>query len=390
MFSLLITDNIIKQMLQFTHQIISKIIAIVAAIIIALGIVQMPAPQYEPGLEIRLDEIKLEKPESQPPQARKAEKETKPKIDEIKKPLPAKETEQTQEEPPPAAISLTELNKKVRQSIVNILCNTKTSTSLKSMTGSGVIIDSKGIILTTSHLGQYFLLEETSEAGSLDCLIRKGDIAEPAYDAELLYIPSIWVEENVSSIIKEEAKGTGENDYAFLLINKSLNQNEKLPADFVSSEPNFSFDNLPLNLTTLLAAYPAGFLGGLEIQKNLGLTSTFSQIKALYTFSETEPKTFDLFSLKGNIVSQGGSSGGAVIDTRDGKLLGIIVTNTEATTTASRELNIITLPHISRSFQKLTNQNIIPFLANPESFPTIFSETEFLRLKNLLIEQLRK
>lgn len=388
------------------QQIAAKIISIIANLIIAIGIVEMPVlPPNGP--------IHINRQTRQALPQEISEGQTKQTIIEIKKevllapkqeqPKPVssppistppvlQQTIQTiQQTPLPKEpeISLADLNKKIRGTIVNIFCTTKTAGAFKPITASGVIISSKGIVLINAHMGQYFLVEEERLAGYLSCVIRNGDIAKIAYDAKLIYIPSVWVETNADSIIQQAPKGTGENDYALLLINQSLVQGKELPSLFLFDEQNFDFNDLPADLFALLASYPAGFLGGISVQKDLGLVSTFAPVKALYTFSEKEPKTLDIFSLGGNIASQSGSSGGGVFDTRDGKLLGIIVTSSEATTTSGRILNAITLPHISRSFKKYTGKNLIDFLSgNPDSFSQLLSDAEFNRLKNILLEKL--
>ena len=388
-------------MIQFLQQIVAKLIEIIAVFIIAASIVKMPASPTDGPVVINYEASSLRPAWQEITEKSRQQTQAPPLVSVKPKPLPKEEPFQpkiaatttpplTQPETPPApAISLTELNTKARETIVNILCATRAGGSFKPITGSGVIISSKGIILTTAHIGQYFLLENELAASYLDCIIRTGDVAMPAYDAKLLYIPSVWIEKNAENIIQQEPKGTGENDYALLLINSALSADKILPPDFPTAEPNLDFENLPTNLSVLLASYPAGFIGGIEIQKNLGLTSTFAPIEALYTFAETGPTTLDLFSLGGNIVAQGGSSGGGVFDTHDGKLLGIIVTSTDATTTAGRILNVITIPHIKRSFEKYTGENLASFLNNPAA-TEILPQSEFTRLKNLLIEQLNK
>jgi len=120
------------------------------------------------------------------------------------------------------------------------------------------------------------------------------------------------------------------------------------------------------------------------------LVSAASSILDLYTFSEEQPG-LDLFSLTGSVVAQEGSSGGAVINRVDGKLIGVIVTTTTGETTEERELNAITMSHISRSLQKNTGKDLISFLAGDlEITSQNFYETEFTRLKDLLVKQLDK
>lgn len=384
-------------MLGFFHQIIAKIIALGAAAIISFGIIKMPpAPTPLSAPSLISSEISGQKSAAETP-----EKIGAPKKSEAPKPanfpaaassapkiIPEKIIAQPIERP---AINLTELNAAARKAVVNIICVSETGGSFQPVTGSGVIISPEGIILTNSHIGQYFLLENYPVENFLNCQVRNGDIAAPDYYAKLIYISSAWVEKNAENIILQEPKGTGENDYALLAINKSAVQGKNLPQNFPFLEPDFNFEIIPDGLTALLISYPAGFLGGISIQKDLGLVSTFAEIKKLYTFSQTEP-TLDIFSLGGNIAAQAGSSGGAVIDTKGGKLIGIITTSSEATSTAGRILNAITLPYINRDFKAKTGESLESVLLNnaTESILKFFPETEFSRLKNLLVSQLEK
>lgn len=395
-------------MISFFQQMAAKIISIIAGLIIAMGMVEMPA-EYQPPLDISLlefdtssveiekipgeytTETQIETGQENKTVSRKTEQKINPPP--ILPIIPPQQVQQPKESPdsaPAPQISLIALNKNARGAIVNILCTTKTAGAFRPITGSGIVINPEGIILINAHMGEYFLLEDEPLAGYLNCIIRNGDIAAIAYDAKLLYIPSAWVEKNSQSIIEQKPKGTGEDDYALLFINKSLVENKGPPSLFPFGELNFNFGDLPENLSVLIASYPAEFLGGISVQKELGLLSTFAPVKALYTFSEYEPANLDIFSLGGNIASQAGSSGGGVFDTRDGKLLGIIVTSNEGTTTASKILSAITIPHISRSFRKHTGHDFADFLNNPESWTDVFPETEFNRLKNILLEQLKK
>lgn len=114
-----------------------------------------------------------------------------------------------------------------------------------------------------------------------------------------------------------------------------------------------SFPALPISVDppqesqqTILAAYPAGFLGGITITKDLYASSAIATVGDLFTFNAN---TLDLFSVGGTILSQHGSSGGAVTDL-NGVLLGLIVTATDATTTATRDLRALSMPYIIGDF----------------------------------------
>jgi len=108
----------------------------------------------------------------------------------------------------------------------------------------------------------------------------------------------------------------------------------------------------------LISGYPAGFLGGATLRKDLWPVSTIVNIQKLYTFVSS---TIDILSLGGNIAAQGGSSGGAVIN-QWGKLVGIVVTSSVADNTEDRDLRAITLFHINNSVKEHLGVSLIDFL----------------------------
>lgn len=260
------------------------------------------------------------------------------------------------------------INEKARSALVNILCSTKTG-SLNPLSGSGVFIDSKGIILTNAHIGQYFLLPQYVE-----CVIRTGSPAYPEYKAKLLYISSEWMNENATQINEQNPMGTGENDYALLLITERIASTDPLPLfPFL----NIFFGDVTTNEYILATSYPAGFLGGSAILQNLYAVSSVTNIQEVFTFKQN---TVDLFSIGGTVVSQKGSSGGAAVN-KDGLLAGLIVTATFADQTADRDLRAISLNHINRSLIKETGRDLKDLLQSDlaaelqkfesEQFPTL-------------------
>ena len=255
-------------------------------------------------------------------------------------------------------LSSEQVNENARASIVNILCISSGNGVVRSISGSGVIIDARGVILTNAHIGQYFLLRDHPSKDSVDCTIRAGSPASPLYRADLLYLPSAWISQNASQITAEHGVGTGENDYAFLRITSTTNPSGTLPA---------SYPNIPMTTAAdtgdqvLVAGYPAGFLDAQTIERNLYATSAFTTIGQLYTFDT--PDHVDVISLGGTVVSQGGSSGGAVVKTYDGKLSGLIATATTGTTTADRDLRAITISYIDRSLKEVGKGGLVEFLS---------------------------
>lgn len=266
----------------------------------------------------------------------------------------------TSNTPLPPLISSDAINTNTRGAIVNILCAAAVDTKLRSISGSGVVVDSRGVILTNAHIGQYLLLRDAFHKDSVDCTVRIGSPASAQYRATLLYLPPRWIDANASQITAEHGVGTGEYDYAFLLINSSTNPAGTLPASF----PYIGMSNATPNTGdgVLVAGYPAGFLDGVTIERSLYATSAFTTIGKLYTFNSTSE--VDVVSLGGTVVAQGGSSGGAVVRIYDGKLAGLIATATVGTTTADRDLRAITIDYINRSLIAENKGGISGFLSN--------------------------
>lgn len=282
-------------------------------------------------------------------------------------PIPVKST------PPPitqAELSMLfdRINSLTRTTLVNILCTTQTGTPFGGASGSGVIVTSDGVILTNAHIGQYALLKDfNGQKNSVECTIRTGSPAYPSYKVELVFISPQWVDENKKILTSQSPTGTGEHDYAFLKIVSHVDGSpitEKLP--FM---PINITENVSVGSNTLLASYPAGFLGSISIEKELYQTSAITQISKLFTFSST---SVDVISVPGTVISQKGSSGGAVVDSA-GKLIGIITTSTEADTTGGRDLRAITMAYVNRDLIKNAGTNLQSLLENSQSASDIFN-----------------
>ena len=233
------------------------------------------------------------------------------------------------------------INDATRAALVNILCMPRGGGSLQPTSGSGVIIDPRGVILTNAHVAQYVLLSQDPRI-DLSCAVRSGTPATPRWSAEVLYIPPVWVEAHAREIKATHPTGTGEHDYALLLITGSLDGSPVLSLPYLPFDTReaigFEGDQV------LVASYPAEFIGGIAAQLNLYGASSITTIGQLMTFFT---KSVDLISLGGIIGAQSGSSGGAVVNVW-GRLIAIIATTSEGATTADRDLRAITLSYISR------------------------------------------
>lgn len=284
-----------------------------------------------------------------------------------------------------SSLDVSVVNSIARNALVNIICTSQQGGLLQPITGSGMIIDRRGVILTNAHIGQYFLLKDYLIKDFLTCNIRVGSPAVNTYKGELLYISPTWVRNNYQKISSSNPKGTGEDDFALILITGSTKEGVSLPSEHPSVGLEITAELPRVNDSVLVAGYPAGFLSGQTIQKELYAVSTVAKVMEVFTFSEN---SLDLFSVGGNIAAQKGSSGGGILNFK-GNLLGIVVTATDATQTNDRDLRAITLFHVNESMKKNSGTDLNNYLlGNLSSKSLQFREVIAPELKDLLLSAL--
>lgn len=294
---------------------------------------------------------------------------------------PVRRVQDPYESPP---LSTLEVNFATQAALVNILCSTQDA-NLQNSSGSGVIIDPRGVILTNAHVAQYVLLAQSGRT-NLSCVVRSGAPARARWGAEVLYIPPIWIQEHAEDITDTNPTGTGEHDYALLrIVPLPQNQNpfpELFPYLPVDSREGIGFSGDP----ALAASYPSEFVGSQATQFNLYPASSITSIKKLYTFDE---KTIDLLSIGGVPEAQSGSSGGAVVNMW-GHLIGIITTTSEGATTADRELRALSLSYINRDILAQSGEDLATMLARDSSALARAFVDQRTTLVDLLIEAISR
>ncbi|MDP3646236.1 MAG: trypsin-like peptidase domain-containing protein [bacterium] len=294
-------------------------------------------------------------PKKQPSTPKKTTEVAEESIPMITTPADPNKIKRIQNPYPFPPLSFETINTNVREALVNILCAPQ-SGALRPISGSGIIIDPRGVILTNAHVAQYVLLSQSPDI-NLSCMIRSGSPAVKKWRAVILYIPPAWVNEHAHEITTQHALGTGEHDYALLLITDSIDgRGTGYPFIPIDTRQAIGFDGDPV----LAASYPAEFAGGLAAQNNLYAVSSVATIKKLLTFVQ---QTVDLVSLGGIIGAQNGSSGGAVVNQWN-RLIGLIVTTSAGKTTDERDLRALTLSYIDRDMAAQTGRNLAATLGS--------------------------
>jgi hypothetical protein len=269
--------------------------------------------------------------------------------------------------PSPSVIAARQLNvagSNLLKTIVNIVCLSGDK-SIPSISGTGVIIDSRGIILTAAHVAQLFLLQDYLGTNKVQCLIRTGSPARRAYLAEPIYVSPLWVAQNPGTLTTSSPEGTGENDFALLAITATATSTP-LPSSYPAI--SLSPEDPSIQEPVAISSYGAQYLTPTQLNYSLYPILVFGSIQKRYTYDKN---TVDLVSIEGSAASQEGSSGGGIANANS-QLVGTITTSSIAGNIGTRFLNAITINHMRRSFKADTGQNLDAVLQN-QSLPSLIA-----------------
>ena len=131
-----------------------------------------------------------------------------------------------------------------------------------------------------------------------------------------MYLPPACVAANADTIASTSPTGTGQNDYAFVRITGTTDPNGTLPASFPAL-PMTSGDPYT-GQQMVLAAYPAGFLGGISITLNLYTTSAANVNRPMWSeaYGQLDGSIFYDITPKFKIGIQGTNLGREIAYTR--------------------------------------------------------------------------
>lgn len=252
-----------------------------------------------------------------------------------------------------------------RDAIVNLFCTARYGGYEDFSSGTGVVIDPRGVILTNAHVGFDWLFAHWPNPSLEECYVRIGSPAYNQYTARVLYIPDAWANKELANTFAADASSTpGEKDYALLLITGRSDPSAQLPASFPYLHL-YDGSALAVNTPTYLMGYAAENLSMETLLRGLYLLTTPASVAAQRPIGAGT--TADVIAFSGPLISQHGASGGAVI-TGDGKAAGLMtfLDANYGDTTNARVLNAITTSYIMRDFAADNGITLAAFLARPD------------------------
>lgn len=243
------------------------------------------------------------------------------------------------------------LLQKTQDATVHILCSATTPKGIRSVSGTGVMIDPRGIIISNAHIMSQLAAPDTTAT----CVARTGNPSANPTPLTLIYISPKWLAEYGPQIYQDELAGTGENDFALAYLQPKPNT----PPQHHVFIPSERIGQFTPGDTVLGCAYPAEFISADSITSRLYQNCSYINTGKGFTFAKD---TFDAISLGGTILARAGVSGGPIVD-QFGVLQGIMATSSRENSTSARTLTAITFEHILRSFQASERIHLREYLA---------------------------
>ncbi len=252
----------------------------------------------------------------------------------------------------PAARQLTsdEVYEKLYLAVVQVVCE-RSAGGVSA--GSGVIVSSRGIVLTNAHVVD----------GAKSCIVKAGNPASFAGKLKIVYVGDTSEKIGASPVPKQ--------DFAFGKIHELAATSPIIsPFKYLELDAAYSPE---ISDGLYGAAYPTELLGGSSFfagGQNFVYTTT--KIVERYRIDDASV-TYDIIELEGSIATQQGSSGSPVISPLDGGVVGIVFgqTNSEIPNdfglpskiaTGERTELVFLISYIDRVVQKGKGKSLKEFI----------------------------
>lgn len=258
----------------------------------------------------------------------------------------------------------------ILETLVTIQCSYTTNDGNRQTTsGSGTVINEEGIVLTSAHVAQYMLLSNTTY--NSDCTITSNTDGTPEYQGTVLYISPAWLAHNVSKLEETNPQGTGERDYALLILSKDSAATEDPTFPYLSIVEEEITVDVYRNPVTV-AGFPTTPEWYTQETDRLSAIVDQSRVAKLYTFGDG---LIDLLGLTGTTLGERGASGGPVIS-QTGEIIALIASRDDDEDLGTGSLRAITITHIKHTLESESGASLSTHLApGYETRAELFNQT---------------
>lgn len=262
---------------------------------------------------------------------------------------------------------------KVKSALGNVYCSTIEGNRVQKITGSAVAISNNGVMITNAHVAEHILLSNTKAKNS-NCFVRTGSPARKAYSARVVFLPEEWVLRNKDNLKFTSVTGTGEHDYALILLDEKINTSAD-QLTFIEPVSN----SLEKRASVILGGYPAFNANVIEnalypVIDTSRIVQTFALGNETGALGDTSP----------SILAIHGSSGGAV-GNENGDLIGIIVASILDSETQKPSIRFISFDYIKDDIKEKTGNKFEQFIQNADNEASNFIKGKGAELAHILI-----